>query len=298
MTPGKSHNTLPCASGVSLKSQHFAYILEHKPDLGFFEIHPENYMSPGGLHLKYLDRIRQHYPLSMHGVGLSLGSADGIKEEHLKQLVQVVKRFEPAQVSEHLAWSHWNEVFLNDLLPLPYTEESLNIVSENIERVQEALQRNILIENPSIYIDFSRHDFSEPEFLTALCKKTGCALLLDLNNIVVSAFNNSFSARDYLEDIPVEYLAEVHLAGHSEKSLLADKKIRIDDHGSHVSDEVWRLAEALFAHAQKALPLLVEWDTDIPEFSVLHAEASKAQTLMRRCLSKQQTQQMQQAKVC
>src|SRR5690606_17922043 len=138
----------------SLKPQHFTHIIEHQPELGFFEIHPENYMSSGGLHLKYLERIRQHYPLSMHGVGLSLGSSDGIDENHLKQLVTLVKRFEPAQVSEHLSWSHWNEIYLNDLLPLPYTEESLLVVSENIERVQDALQRNILIENPSIYIDF------------------------------------------------------------------------------------------------------------------------------------------------
>src|SRR5690606_22378807 len=144
--------------------------------------------------------IRQHYPLSMHGVGLSLGSSDGIDENHLKQLFTLVKRFEPAQVSEHLSWSHWNEIYLNDLLPLPYTEESLLVVSENIERVQDALQRNILIENPSIYIDFKHHDFSEPEFLTALCKKTGCALLLDINNIAVSAFNNGFNASEYLDN--------------------------------------------------------------------------------------------------
>lgn len=290
MMPNRSHNSLPCATGVSLKPQHFTHILEHQPKLGFFEIHPENYMSSGGLHLKYLERIRQHYPLSMHGVGLSLGSSDGISENHLNQLVKLVKRFEPAQVSEHLSWSHWNDVFLNDLLPLPYTEESLALVSENIERVQNALQRNILIENPSIYIDFKHHDFSEAEFLTALCKKTGCALLLDINNIAVSAFNNGFNASEYLDNVPFDLVGEIHLAGHSEKRLIADKKIRIDDHGSKVGDEVWMLMEQLFKLARQPFPLLVEWDTDVPEFSVLQAEANRAHTLMQACLLNLQMQ--------
>ncbi len=175
--------------GVGLKSQHYDEILSTKPKLDWFEVHPENYMGAGGLPHKYLSEIQQHYPLSMHGVGLSLGSADGVEANHLNALKQVVERYQPAQVSEHLSWSHWHNTFLNDLLPLPYNKESLQIVTDNIDKVQNTLQRTILVENPSAYLGFNHSDMSETDFFNELVTRTQCGLLLDINNVYVSANN-------------------------------------------------------------------------------------------------------------
>lgn len=286
MTHAVSLKSLPSGAGVSLKPQHFETILDSSPALDFFEIHPENYMSPGGPHLGFLEKIRARYPLSMHSVGMSLGSAEGPKDAHLKKLKTLADRFQPAQISEHLSWSHWHDVFLNDLLPLPYTKEALQTLTTNINKVQDFLQRKILIENPSSYLNFDQQDYSEMEFINTLCKKTGCGLLLDLNNIVVSAFNNKFDSQDYLNEIDVDHIGEVHLAGHKNTQLQGDKLLKIDDHGSQVCEEAWDLLHLLLTRKQQALPLLVEWDTEVPDFAVLFAEAEKAKKLMQNTLVK------------
>ena len=281
--------SLPLSTGVCLKPQHFDFILEEQPDIGWLEIHPENYMSAGGPHHYYLSKLCERYPLSMHGVGMSLGSSTGIDEDHLRKLKRLVDLYQPAQVSEHLAWSHWNEIFLNDLLPLPYTHESLNVMCTNIDKVQSTLNKNILIENPSVYIEYSMSDYDEPDFLNELCLRTGCELLVDVNNIAVSAFNNNFNPLHYINKLPLNKIGEVHLAGHTVKPLHGDKVIRIDDHGSKISAEVWSLLESLLSLSQRKLPLLVEWDTDIPSFDILLGEAQQAQHIMQRACGKTTT---------
>ncbi len=277
-------SALPKDSGISLKAEHFSTILHDLPKVGWFEIHPENYMGDGGPPHQYLTAIRGKYPLSMHGVGMSLGSADGIDHDHLIRLKKLVARYEPEQISEHLAWSHWNGIYLNDLLPLPYTNESLAVVCENIECVQSFLNRRILVENPSTYIDFSQSDYSEPEFIKLMCDRTGCGALLDINNVYVSAQNNDFDPVAYLRQFPSNRVGEIHLAGHSTVDLTGHKKIRIDDHGSPVIDDVWKLFDQVIAQTQTPLPVLVEWDTDIPDFDTLAAEAEKARSRMQKQL--------------
>lgn len=279
-TLSSKNHSLPLRSGVSLKAEHYHTILENKPDVGWFEIHPENYMGQGGLPHYFLSEIVQHYPLSMHGVGLSLGSTQGISETHLSALKTLVDRYQPAQVSEHLSWSHGNHGFLNDLLPLPYTQESLQIICENVDRVQSALGRKILLENPSTYIEFKNNQYSEPDFFKAIVNKTDCGILLDVNNIIVSAANNHFDVHDYLYNMPLTAVGEIHLAGHAIKPLIDGKTIRIDDHGSAVKEEVWDLFSATLEHAKQLIPTLIEWDTNVPEFHTLHQEALKAETLM------------------
>ena len=273
--------TLPASSGVSLKPQHYQLVLDSLPPVGWFEIHPENYMGKGGPPHKYLREIRDHYPLSMHGVGMSLGSASGIDELHLKALCELVNCYEPEQVSEHISWSQVNGVFLNDLLPLPYHQESLRTITANIDKVQNALGRTILVENPSTYIDFSISTWSEPEFLAELVSRTGCGLLLDVNNVFVSASNLGFDPYGYIDKVPSNAVAEIHLAGHTIQQI-DNIEIRIDDHGSPVSHQVWDLHEAALIRLGKPHPVLIEWDTDIPEFSVLLAEAKKASTMLAK----------------
>jgi len=271
-------NKLPPHIGIGLKAQHYEELLniapEHAP--GWLEVHPENYMGAGGLPHDYLTRLADRYALSMHGVGMSLGSADGVDETHLQRLKILVDRYQPAQVSEHLSWSHWNATFLNDLLPLPYTKESLAFITANIQKVQDTLGRTIIIENPSTYIDFKRSDYSEPDFFKRIVATTGCGLLLDINNVFVSASNNTFDPYQYIDDYPTPYVEEVHLAGHSIKPLTDTKSIRIDDHGSPVRPEVWHLFDHFIRKVGRALPTLIEWDTDIPELTTLLHEASMA----------------------
>lgn len=273
--------TLPTTSGVSLKPKHYRTILDQSPRIGWFEVHPENYMGAGGAPHNYLSQIRSHYPLSMHGVGMSLGSADGLDKDHLQALAALVKRYEPEQVSEHLAWSHYNGVFLNDLLPLPYNDESLAVVVENIDRVQEALGRPILVENPSTYIDFNNNTCSEPEFLKELTCRSGCGLLLDINNVYVSARNQGFDPASYLSQIPTHTVGEIHLAGHSVQAI-DGVEVRIDDHGSPVKDPVWQLHELALKCLGRPVPVLIEWDTDVPDLEVLLAEAEKADSIACR----------------
>lgn len=271
-------NSIPPTSGVSLKPRYYQTILDNNPSIGWFEIHPENYMGDGGPPHRYLTAIRERYPLSMHGVGMSLGSADGIDHQHLQSLAKLVSRYQPGQVSEHLAWSHFNKRFLNDLLPLPYNDDSLQTVVTNINRVQDGLAGPILVENPSSYLEFRDVTYSEPEFLAELTKRTDCGLLLDINNIYVSACNQGFDPYQYLTAIPWDRVGEIHLAGHAIKQIDGEQ-IRIDDHGSPVLDAVWKLHEQALRHLGRRVPVMIEWDTDIPEFDVLLGEAAKADAI-------------------
>lgn len=278
-------NNLPTRSGIGLKAQHYHDIIEHKPDVGWLEIHAENYMGGGGSPHAYLNKICETYPLSVHGVGLSLGSATGINTEHLERFKTLIQRYQPAQVSEHLSWSQHDNIFLNDLLPLPCTEEALHIFQRNIDHVQSILNQKILIENPSAYIGFNNNTFEEPDFLNQLCKKTGCGLLLDVNNIYVSAHNQKFSAYDYLLAINNDYVEEIHLAGHSTQVLSNNNTLKIDDHGSAICDSVWQLYDAFISQTKKAYPTLIEWDTNIPDINILLAEAQQAEKRMHKLLT-------------
>jgi hypothetical protein len=251
-------------------------VLERRPSAGWFEVHAENYMSDG-IAAERLEKIRSFYELSIHGVGLSLGSGEGIDEAHLLRLKAVVDRFQPALVSEHLAWTVAGGVYLNDLLPVPHDEEALDIVSANISRTQDVLGRQILIENLSTYVDYAQSVMSETEFLTALVRRTGCGLLLDINNVHVSACNTGFEARSYIDALPISSIGEFHLAGHSQNQT-ADGPILIDSHDSPIAPEVW----SLYAHAVQRIgrrPTLIEWDSEIPSFSVLQGEAMWADLL-------------------
>ena len=276
--------------GIGLKAQHYDEILRTKPAIDWLEVHPENYMGAGGLPHKYLREITETYPLSIHGVGLSLGSVNGVSDEHLAALTHVVKRYQPAQVSEHLSWSHWNQHFLNDLLPLPYNQESLAVVANNIHKVQDALKQKIYVENPSSYLEFHQSDMSETGFLRELVKQTDCGLLLDINNVYVSVNNQHSSqnssqhqsAEDYINDYPLSAVGEIHLAGHAQE-IIENEIVLIDDHGSPVIDEVWNLysytMEKIAIQTDTLPPVLIEWDTDIPELGQLVSEAEKARRL-------------------
>jgi uncharacterized protein (UPF0276 family) len=282
----ETSTVLPTRSGISLKSAHYTEILNTQPDVGWFEVHPENYMGKGGLPHKYLTLIRDNYPISMHGVGMSLGSADGIDQNHLDALAGLVNRYQPQQVSEHLSWSQFNGIFLNDLLPLPYDTESLEVMARNIDHVQNTLGRKILIENPSTYIEFHENSWSEPEFLKELVTRTGCGLLLDVNNIYVSACNQGFDLEQYLNSIPFRAIGEIHLSGHAIQKL-GEREIRIDDHGSAVKGPVWKLFESTLQRLEQACPVLIEWDTDIPDLDILLEEARKSEDILGRVFGSQ-----------
>ncbi|PCK09888.1 MAG: hypothetical protein COA42_01110 [Alteromonadaceae bacterium] len=271
--------------GLGLKAQHYDLILDQRPAIGWFEVHPENFMGDGGLSHRYLDEIGSHYALSLHAVGVSLGSADGLDTQHLNVLKQLIARYRPARVSEHLSWNRVGGVCLNDLLPMPYTEQSLEIVCDNIDSMQQALGRQILLENPSVYIQFKEQAYSEVDFLAKVVSKTGCGLLLDVNNVEVSSRNCGFDAYQYINHFPCEAVGEIHLAGHVEKILLDDQVICIDDHGSAVKESVWALYRHTMAKIGVPVPVLIEWDTNIPEFSVLFEQAVLACQAMAETLN-------------
>ncbi len=275
---------LPKSAGIGFKPKHFEDVLSGRFDVSWLEVHPENYMGDGGLPHQNLTRIRESMPLSMHGVGMSLGSADGVDQDHLKRLTALVERYQPTQVSEHLAWSHWNQTFLNDLLPMPYTAESLSVVATNVNSVQEALQRTILVENPSLYLQFEGNEFSEAGFFNLLAEQTGCGLLFDVNNLYVCANNLGLNAQEHLDELRIENIGEVHLAGHSVEILANGSELLIDDHGSSVCDEVWWLYQSLVRRLGDAVPTLIEWDTDTPDFSIMSQEAKKANQAMTSAL--------------
>jgi uncharacterized protein len=262
--------------GVGFKPEHFAAIADTRPELGFFEVHAENYMGGGGAPHRRLDAIRELYPLSLHGVGLSIGSPGPLDRAHLQRLAFVAKRFEPTLVSEHLAWSTHEGAFLNDLLPLPYTGETLARVCEHIDEAQNALGRRMLLENPSTYVVFAESTWAETDFLSEIARRTGCGLLLDVSNVLVSAVNHGFDTSRYLADFPLSAVGEIHLAGYAEDTDEAGLPLLIDAHDSPVRDPVWALyGEAI--RRLEATPTLIEWDNDVPQWPALLAEARRAE---------------------
>jgi uncharacterized protein (UPF0276 family) len=264
-------------AGIGLRAPHVGELLATRPAVPWLEVHPENYMM-GGAALASLETARRDYPVSFHGVGLSLGSAGEIDRRHLKRLKTLVNRIEPCLVSEHLSWSTSGGAYLNHLLPLPYTDETLAVVASHIHEVQETLGHRILIENPSSYLRFRHSTIPEPAFLAELARQTGCGLLCDVNNIHVTAWNLGLDASAYLDALPTGTVGEIHLAGHARND--ADgQTILIDDHGSRVAPPVWTLYRKALRRFGP-LPTLIEWDTDIPELPVLLAEARIADGLL------------------
>ena len=268
-------------AGTSFKPEHVAAIFAEPGPLGFFEVHAENYMGAGGPPHRILARLRQEHPVSLHGVCMSIGGAQPLDAEHLRRFAGLVDRYEPALVSEHLAWSTHRDTYYNDLLPLPYTRESLAHVSEHLDQVQEAIRRPILLENPATYVLFPESTMSETEFLRELVSRSGCGLLLDVNNVFVSATNHGYSALDFLADFPLRHVGEIHLAGHAEQADDEGDVLLIDSHDGPVADAVWKLFEIVVGRAGP-VPTLVEWDSNIPEWPVLRAEALAAQAILDR----------------
>lgn len=269
--------------GTSFKPEHLTAILEAGLERGFFEVHAENYMGAGGPPHRALEAIRQHYPISVHGVCMSIGGQDPINCEHLKRFRTVVERYEPMLVSEHLAWSSHGGAFLNDLLPLPYTDETLNRVCEHIDQVQEAIGRVILLENPATYVRFASSTMSEADFICTVAGRTGCGLLLDINNVHVSATNHGYSTAAYLDSFPLEYVQEIHLAGHVEQRDDEGATLLIDSHNRSVASPVWELYQRVIAQIGQT-PTLIEWDSDLPSWPKLKAEAQIALHMMTTCV--------------
>jgi uncharacterized protein (UPF0276 family) len=271
-------------AGTSFKHEHLAAIAAEGPQRGFFEVHAENYMGSGGPPHRILEQIRRDNPVSLHGVCMSIGGPQPLDKAHLERFRSLVKRYEPALVSEHLAWSTHQTTFLNDLLPLPYTRESLGRVCEHIEEVQESIGRPILLENPSTYVTFRESTMSETDFIRSIARRTGCGLLLDVNNVFVSATNHGFSALDYLSDFPLAAVGEIHLAGHAEQADDEGDLLLIDSHDGPVADAVWRLYQIVISRCGP-IPTLIEWDSSIPDWPILRAEAIAAQAILDRYAS-------------
>jgi uncharacterized protein (UPF0276 family) len=272
---------LPLRSGVGFKPEHFAEIDAGHQPVAFFEIHAENYMGSGGPPHAKLARLREDYALSIHGVGLSIGAMQPIDRDHLARLKILCDRYEPESFSEHLAWSSHGEIFLNDLLPLPYTDETLALVADHIDEVQDALGRQMLLENPATYLLFEESTIEETDFLHALAQRTGCGLLLDVNNVFVAATNHNLDPYAYLARFPVNYVREIHLSGHSETVDDLGAPLLIDSHDTPVKDPVWALYESVIAQAG-AVATLIEWDNDVPDWPVLRREAQQAGAILDR----------------
>lgn len=268
-------------AGTSFKPEHLAAIMAESGPQGFFEVHAENYMGAGGPPHRALERIRRDHPISLHGVCMSLGGPQPLDGEHLARFKSLVDRYEPALVSEHLAWSTHLDTYLNDLLPLPYTAATLSHVCDHVDEMQTAIGRPILLENPSTYVLFKDSSMSETEFIAEISRRTGCGLLLDINNVFVSATNHGFSALDYLSDFPLSKVGEIHLAGHAEQADDEGDLLLIDSHDGPVADAVWRLYEIVIAR-RGPIPTLIEWDSQIPDWPVLRAEALAAQAILDR----------------
>jgi uncharacterized protein len=274
---------LPQQVGIGLKPRHYEAILDPDPPLGrpfWVEVHPQNYFCDGGPPHRWLGAIAEQYPLSFHSVGLSLGSAEGLMADQLDKLASLCARYQPASVSDHLSFSGNAHHRYADLLPIPYTYQALDHFAQQVDRVQQRLGRQMLIENPSCYLAYAHNDMAETEFLMALVERTGCGLLLDINNIVVSTGNLGGSAQDWLNRIDPDAVGEMHLAGHATEQHESGP-LYIDDHGSVVGDAVWALyADFIAAHGPK--PTLIEWDTDVPDYAVLMAEVDKAASILER----------------
>ena len=271
---------LPAAAGAGFKPEHFAAIRSDGGKIGFFEVHAENYMGAGGLPHAQLSALRADHAISIHGVGLSIGGAEGLDANHLARLRTLCDRYEPESFSEHLAWSSHGADYLNDLLPLPYTEETLATVVAHVDEVQDALARRILLENPSTYLLFAQSTIPEVEFLGEVARRTGCGLLLDVNNVHVSAVNHRTDPQRYIAAFPLHLVGEIHLGGHAEEALPSGPLL-IDAHGTPVADPVWELYRRVIRQAGP-LPTLVEWDNDVPDWPTLAAEAARAEALLRQ----------------
>jgi uncharacterized protein (UPF0276 family) len=282
-TPGQAGGLqgLPCAAGVGLKPQHFREVLQRRPTLGFFEIHAENYMVEGGPFHHFLRRIRDIYPLSLHGVGLSIGGIEPLDQGHLDRLAALAARYQPAVVSEHLAWSSHGGVYFSDLLPVRYDAATLACVCAHVDRLQQRLERQVLLENPSTYVEWRGTDYSETQFLAEVVRRTGCALLLDVNNVYVSCVNHGRDAFECIEELPLQATRQIHLAGFTEDCDAAGDRLLIDTHGSAVDAQVWELYRQVIDRIGP-VPTLIEWDRDVPALDVLLREAERAQAILRQ----------------
>jgi uncharacterized protein len=273
----------PARAGIGLRFQHHQAVLESPPDVAFMEVHTENYMS-GGAPIRYLEAMRRDFPVSLHGVGLSLGSAEGLDSGHLDRIRQVADRIEPALMSEHVAWSVSGGTYLADLLPLPMTDEALAVVCQHVDQMQSALKHKILVENPSTYVQFRHSTIPEWEFMATVAARTGCGILCDVNNIFVCAKNHGWGPSAYIAALPPAAIGEIHLAGHSVRELADGATVRIDDHGSRVIGEVWSLYEEAL-HRFGPVPTLIEWDTNVPSLDVLFDEARHADSLIATAIN-------------
>ncbi|MCG3267189.1 DUF692 family multinuclear iron-containing protein [Yoonia sp. I 8.24] len=272
----QSHDApLPALPGVGYKPQHYADIIKDPDPVGWLEIHAENYMGDGGRPIAQLRHLAERFPISVHGVGLSIGSEGDLDPDHLARLKHIDDWLNPASFSEHLAWSTHDSHFLNDLLPLPYTEATLAKVASHISQVQDTLGRQMLLENPSSYLAFAESTYSEPDFLREIVKRTGCGLLLDVNNVFVSATNLKTSPQAYIDAFPVDAVGEIHLGGHDEDEDETGAPLLIDSHGKAIVDPVWALLDYTLARTGPK-PLLIEWDNDVPEWGTLADEAKRA----------------------
>ncbi|MFZ1814054.1 MAG: DUF692 domain-containing protein [Rhizobiaceae bacterium] len=283
--PGFETGPIPARAGVGLKAQHVAQILQSSPELGFFEVHAENYMGAGGMPHAQLREIRERYPLSIHGVGMSIGGENPINTDHLARFAEVVRLYGPGLVSEHLAWSTHDDVFYNDLLPLPYTSQTLARVALHVEQVQEAIGRPILIENPSTYMIFAQSTWSEADFMREIARRSGCGLLLDVNNVFVSASNHEYSPHEYIDSYPLELVEEIHLAGHATDSDDDGRPLLIDAHDREVCTDVWELYDFVLSRTGP-LPSLIEWDNEVPQWATLHEEAGRVDRAIQRSTRK------------
>jgi uncharacterized protein len=273
-----TRSAIPLAAGVGLRAQHYHDVLASQPAVGWFEVHSENYFGKGGAPLHFLERIRADYPISLHGVGMSLGSTDALDRQHIASLKALIGRIEPGLVSEHLSWSSVGGDFLNDLVPVPYTEAALDHFATKVSQTQDELGRWLLIENPSSYLEYKHAEMPEWVFLNELCRRTGCGILLDINNVYVSCCNHGWDALAYLQGITVNRVGEFHLAGHT-MNKVGNKDVLIDTHNRPVCMEVWNLFKTAIGLIGPK-PTLIEWDTDIPPFSVLMDEAERADAIM------------------
>ncbi len=277
-TDGFTAQPIPAQAGIGLRSEHYREVIATRPAVGFFEIHSENFFGLGGAPHQYLENIRADYPLSFHGVGMSLGSVDPLSEQHSQRLKQLVDYYQPDLISEHLSWSSFNGQYFNDLLPVPYTPEALTHIVDRVQQIQDTLQRQILVENVSSYLQYTHSTIPEWEFVSQVAQQSGCGILLDVNNIYVNATNHDFDPRAFLGGVSAQLVKEIHLAGHSVNEF-EDGSILIDTHDQLVCDEVW----SLYRDAVRRLgpkPTLIEWDTNLPELAVLLDEANTAQTIL------------------
>ena len=279
LMPFASRSAVAPRAGVGLKADHYRTSLDANPDVGFFEVHAENYMGAGGPPHRYLAAIRERYPLSLHGVGLSIGADRSLDSDHLGRLKSLIERYAPGLFSEHLAWSTHDDAFLNDLLPVPYTAETLARVCEHIDQVQETLGRQMLLENPSTYVAFAESTYAEVDFIAEVARRTGCGLLLDVNNVYVASTNQQWDPIAYIEGYPLARVQEIHLAGYARDTDEKGRPLLIDAHDRPVDEIVW----ALFAHAVGLIgpvPTLIEWDNEVPAWPALKAEAERAEAIM------------------